>query len=91
MGYKVRYTYIDDEYVVHEVVKEFENGYEAFGYAASLIVFSDCTDEELIDVELPDGTRAVYVGWLPDMEVRFINVDNPNEILWDCHYPEWEH
>lgn len=68
----------------------YETPNDLFHAAAKFCLFSDLTDDEITEIKV-GGWEAEYYGWLPDMEARFVNKSNHEEILWDSFYPEWEH
>lgn len=87
--YKITYQETD---LCNDIYVQYCKSYEEFLYEISRrAVFSDLDDGfEVIDREAK-GVHYEYCGWMPGMEVRFVNRDNPEEILWDAFYPEWEH
>lgn len=51
--------------------------------------FSDCGGYDVIEVVV-DGRRVEYVGWQPGMLYEFRDIST-GEIVWSCHFPEWDH
>lgn len=87
--YFIRYQ--ERGYSREEYIQYFPSPSELFHAASKFCAFHDlCDDEEIIAIVI-DGTEVEYYGWLPDMEIRFVNKNDPEEILWDCFYPEWDH
>lgn len=60
-----------------------------FRDAARLVIFSDCSDEEL-DELCVNGRRLYYAGWRPNMEVIFNDYET-DEVVFDEFFPEYEH
>jgi len=73
----------EDYYLITKKTKE-----EIFFVAARTVVFSDCSDEELV-YAVADGEPFEYVGWQPGMRVTFVRRDG--KTVFDEEFPEWEH
>ena len=75
---------------------EYDYYFDTWGEMAHFIsrhvAFNDLNDEEVtMTVIRAKDDELEYYSWLPDMEIRFVNKNNREEILWDAFYPEWEH
>ena len=79
----IRDAYDGDFYIDY-----YETPNDLFYAAAKFCLFSDLTNDEITEIKVGE-IEAEYYGWLPDMEARFVNKSNREEILWDSFYPEW--
>ena len=86
--YYAKYKYLDEDGDTY--IKYYSNGFEMMEDVCKAIAFSDCSGIEFIEI-VADSKKIRYYGWLPDMEMRFVNVEDPNEIMWDSFYPEFDH
>ena len=86
--YKIRIKHYDDD---SESLLFFDSAQEMLNCASRYYAFHDLVeDEDIVEIKYKD-MELEYYGWLPDMEIRFVNKANREEIIWDAFYPEWDH
>ena len=71
-----------------EYVHYFDSHEELMNAVVQAIAFSDCSDEDVLDIS-SGGNIIYYVGWQPGMHYVFKNLDG--EVVWDDYYPEYDH
>lgn len=71
-----------------EYIRYFDSHEELMNAVVRAIAFSDCSDEDVLDIS-SGGNIIYYVGWQPGMHYVFKNLDG--EVVWDNYYPEYDH
>ena len=50
--------------------------------------FDDCYEVKVHEI-VALGLKCHWVGWLPNMEFRY--VDSDGDVIYDNCFPEWDH
>ena len=79
-------TMVDGERIVNTFDYDISMN-EFFNRVSKVIAFSDCSDEEVVEIVF-DDEHFVYVGWQPGMVYEYSgNAGNS----WEGCFPEWDH